>query len=345
MVEFGVLLQSHTELDSFPCLPEHDQLPIPASGLEPRLTMRFHLQVASVVTFVAVFLGPWQTAAAFVVQPYTVHQQRNVARVVAAYSSSTSSSSSSPIDESSSNANNNQATLCLNGNSTKCTKTLPMSSPSQVLDFLKVPLHRDCVMTGGNVRTATPIGTTVDLLELWTEKAAAVGGTPPDQDDTIVEVQTGAINFPGLSVSAVSTMGVKFLERETEKNDDADGQDDYPIIEFTLIKDKTFVEGAPPIKWVYNKLTGSGGGNSPSSLSKLMVVTTPDGSGLCFQSEANLQVKISFPKILLKILPTTQEKAEQNGAVSITRALEKEQMPSLTKLEELYEAWVETTKE
>merc|ERR1711865_1139265 len=51
---------------------------------------------------------------------------------------------------------------------------------------------------------------------------------------------------------------------------------------------------------------------------------------------SNLIIKVKFPKLLLNLLPTNQEKAELTGGNAITKALQKDVQTSMEAFEQLY---------
>ena len=52
--------------------------------------------------------------------------------------------------------------------------------------------------------------------------------------------------------------------------------------------------------------------------------------------ETSLDIAVQFPKILLKILPVSKEKAEEQGSNSILKTLDKDTGASLKRIEEYF---------
>ena len=113
----------------------------------------------------------------------------------------------------------------------------------------------------------------------------------------------------------------------------------------TLIGEERTVKGLPPVVWIFNKLTGAGtsggeGGSTTKSLTTVRYEITDD-SKVVFQTDSFLSVTVKFPAVLLKILPTNKEKAEERGGKAITKAIRKDLEDSMKAFEEAYLKWID----
>jgi len=198
-----------------------------------------------------------------------------------------------------------------------------------------------------------------DVLDSWAKECTYMGASVPllqsDSDDEnengerMFCVKTG-INFPGLKIISNNYIGSKRIY--TEKKDEESSQIiTYPTYEFVSASTESEAEGSKLLVWIYKRLSGGGSSSSKKkengqknnevahSYSRFTVKPTPDGRSFVFQSEATLQVSLKFPSILLKILPVSKEKAEQQGSESLVKALEKDILPGLERLRTTYLAY------
>ena len=189
--------------------------------------------------------------------------------------------------------------------------------------------NRNLLVTAGGKRPCEELSMTADLLQDWKDACDSVGAQQPDESDVVLSIKTGGIDFPGLHLVSLAKIGVKLI------------QEPSPRYEFVLIGDEQTITGLPPVVWIYNKLTGSGDDGeksssaSSSSLSVISYDETEDGKTI-IKSKASLSVEVNFPTILLKILPTNKEKAEETGGKAICKTLEKDVQASIDAFEKMY---------
>lgn len=229
-----------------------------------------------------------------------------------------------------------ESTLVLTGKLCLSTKPLPSCTPTQILQFLQTPENRNMLLTSGGERPAEELELTPKLLSQWKTACDTVGSKYPDSDDVILSIITPGINFPGLKITSRSKIGTKFiLESEPYKS----------YYEFTGVADETSVEGLKPVVWIYNMLTGAGqkdekSRTSISSLTRFSCEKTGDQT-VVFKTDVFLSVCIKFPAILLKIIPTNKEKAEETGGKAIVKAIEKDVIKALSGIEKAYQKMLE----
>jgi hypothetical protein len=204
------------------------------------------------------------------------------------------------------------------------------TTPEQVHKFLQQPAQRDCVISGGNQNKVEVVETFPDLLHAWKVNCRTVGATAvPESTDCVLQVSTGATAFPGLTLTSNVYIGSKLLG---PSEDDA-----FPVYEFVLIKDEQSVEGFKPAVWLFEKLTGANGKNKeqPNSLSRVTAVRQNDGD-IVFQTTSNLTIKLSFPKLLLRLFPSTKEQAEEQASAVIVKKVEADLKTAMRVLREQY---------
>lgn len=210
------------------------------------------------------------------------------------------------------------------------TKSNPLSydSKEEVISFFKNPQNRNLFITAGGKRDYQTMSMTSDILRDWTKQCEHMGTALPDENDEVFTVKTGGVQFPGLKLETSAIMGIKLIEK--------DGGLKYQI---TLIGDDRKVKGLPPVVSVFNKLTGGGsesGSSSNLSTTNIICDFGEEESKVAFKAETFLTVHIKFPAILLKILPTSKEKAEEQGSQSIYNSLSKDVQASMEAFEETY---------
>lgn len=220
---------------------------------------------------------------------------------------------------------------------------VPFSPNDDVFEFLSQDDQRNCLVTAGNQRDCKEIkGVDQSIMDLWKARASDLNAAMPTDKDSVVTVKTSGINFPGLSLESNAIIGCKLIAGEEREGSDTIS---FPMYEFTLITDEQQVSGAPPVVWIYNKLTGANTNNEEKKsnkkapLSLTRVVCFEKEGTLVFQTNASLVIEVAFPKFLLRILPTTKEKAEEQGSAAVTKTLKKDITAAMDTLQKQYVKW------
>mmetsp|Transcript_49262 Transcript_49262/g.119407 ORF Transcript_49262/g.119407 Transcript_49262/m.119407 type:complete len:373 (+) Transcript_49262:370-1488(+) len=222
-------------------------------------------------------------------------------------------------------------------------KELPLhpEKPEMFLSrFFKTPESRNLLVTGGGERPCTELELTPELFDDWTTKCEALGASPPTQDDSVISITTPGLSFPGLKVRNIAMVGSKFVDMAKP-----------PRHEFVLLSNESEASGLPPVVWLYNKLTGNskgestaavmdGDGSTPNKSStdikSLSTVSyQKKNDRVVFTTNASLSIGMKFPKLLMKALGD-KSKAEQVGAKSIRKTLDKDVAQSMTAFEKAY---------
>ena len=211
----------------------------------------------------------------------------------------------------------------------------PLVSSEKMFEFFKVETNRNCLVTAGNSKPCETITPSPELLQLWKIKAELTGGTEPNEGDVVLQINTGGIKFPGLTLQSVAMIGCKLVTSAVSN---------FPEYQFVLIDDAQQVEGAKPVVWIFNQLTGSSKkvrkpSDGPLSITRVSAKLTDDEQGFVFFNEGYLKIFVKFPAFLLRILPVSKEKAEEQGSMSIQKAIEKDVETSILAFRDLYGAW------
>ena len=247
------------------------------------------------------------------------------------------SSSSSSADEEAAEKKG-MALLKFVGEATTTTDPVPMPpSDISLADFFAVDNHRDLLMKGtGN--KVEPMKSNDELMERWVVEAKRVGAVPPQKGDPLLQVTTSGIQFPGLKILSVAIIGAKLI---------VDGDGGYPVHEFTLVKDTIKAEGPRPIRFIFNKLTATRDEEAKEQTTHSLTRTTAKSAGgdkLVFTSSSYLEVDVAFPRVLLRILPVSKEKAEEQGSQSILKTIEKDSGPALENFKKAYSTYIRSIK-
>jgi len=217
---------------------------------------------------------------------------------------------------------------------------LPLSPPESERELEHLLLGDDTIIDilhgAGNEVLCAPQDITLSNVDAWKRECEFFGAKAPSlaNGDKVFLVTTG-IDFPGLRILSRSFIGVKGLTPTR------DPPFPYPGLEIVLIKDEQEVEGTPPLRWIFNKLTGSSGGDkgeqSVRSFNRVTIEPSSDGKKMTFQSKVSLEIGVQFPAIFLKLLPVSKEKAEEQGSASISKELDKDIVPALKRLRSSWE--------
>ena len=198
---------------------------------------------------------------------------------------------------------------------------------NQLQEFFDTPETQLLLVSAGGKRQVIRYPTlTPELKQLWLDACDTYGSVySPLENDTAL-ASDAIIQFPGLRQITTVLNGVK-------TQIDANG---LPKYVFILIGEKKQISGSPPIVWLYNKLTGADKEdadrfilNDTKASSVVSIVENPDGS-VAFKFSIELQIKVAFPRALVKILPTTKEKMEEQGSAAVLSAISTDIVDSLT---------------
>jgi hypothetical protein len=215
------------------------------------------------------------------------------------------------------------------------THPLPNTSADRVIAFFRDPHHRDLVLKGGGNPTEQ-IPPTPELYEEWRVQSRIVQSEPPAPNDPILAISSKVPLLPGLSISATSYMGCKFLQNPRTL---------LPIYEFTLIKDEYAAQGSKPLVWIFNRMTGVGGDGDSSrkthALSRVSMEPCEAGTSIVMQYFGFVKVSCSVPRALIRILPMSKKKAQEKVSNAMVKQLEREGLASIQKFQGAFEDWLE----
>jgi len=196
-----------------------------------------------------------------------------------------------------------------------------------------------------------------------------------NRGDMVCRVNTVGMNFAGLVIKSDAMIGTKLVfpnsdcvnnissngNANANSNSDSITDDDStsttaassPEFQLTFIKDSQKVTGPRFLVFIFNKLTGrdegkegkdGGGGGSGGGEGKEQAVTSfsrffaeqSSETEATFVIETSLDIAIKFPSLLMKILPVSKEKAEEQGSASVIKTLVKDTGASLERIATYY---------
>jgi hypothetical protein len=215
------------------------------------------------------------------------------------------------------------------------TASTPLDSVSTdvLAEFLKTTVCRNHFLSAGGTSKCVEIDWTTELEDLWRGTCARFClDTLPCEGDAIVVGET-CLQFPGLKLVNNVYTGVKLVEG-----------DNLPSYSFLLIGERRQVYGPPPLVWLFNQMTGNSAEEDnvvkPSNTRVLSILSISDASNSpCFTFVCNAEVIVEFPKFLLKILPASKEKIEEQGTASIKKAIERDISKAVNTVNDAFFEW------
>lgn len=210
---------------------------------------------------------------------------------------------------------------------------LPKGTTSQELsNFLANESNREIFLSAGNSRPFQYLEMTPQFKQYWRDACNHFSSTClPDDDDKLIAVDA-EVKFPGMKLVITSLQGVKELP-PLKKNTDRGGRGGggTKAYEVLLVGEKLQPRGAPPVVWLYNKMTGNDKRAKnefyPPQQTRIRSVITGtelDDGELALSFRLNLRITVEFPRLLLKLIPTSKEKAEEQGSKSVLQAVSKD---------------------
>lgn len=234
----------------------------------------------------------------------------------------------------------NRSTLMLRGESSVVSNPLPRASDEMLVEFFKAPACRNLLLSGGGERPCSEVDVTPELFDHWKLQCVSLGARQPVERDCILSVLTRGIQFPGLRVTSNVSIGVKYVDDDHEEP-----RGPTPRHEFVLLKSVTRASGLAPAVWIYNKLTGADKEKGGSGYNSLTTVSYEESDGcIVFKANAFLSLPLTFPKFLIRILPSDKSVIEEKAGKSIKKTLDKDVSHSMEAYEKAYLAKLESVK-
>jgi hypothetical protein len=229
--------------------------------------------------------------------------------------------------------------LTFSGQILKTSRPLvPLADKQCLIDFFKSDKARNTLFVSDTPPVPiTPIPE--KLFREWQTEARKLRVVVPSREaasqQTVMQLCSNGISFSGLHVETTVFCGSKLIE-----HDDSTG---LPVYELTMITDKTQARGPKVLMWIYNQVMGTVASSSTNSdaktttsLCRISLVEKQGGVAVSFES--TFQVKTKFPRFLLKVLPVSKARAEQQGSSAVTSFVQKGVLESLQRFETAFAA-------
>ena len=205
--------------------------------------------------------------------------------------------------------------------------------------FLVTTTCRDCLMSAGGKTQCIEEPISTELQQMWEAECESYYGPEmlPNSGDALVKSES-TVQFPGLKMVNVVYSGVKTRSK-----------DNLPFLNIILVAERKRVFGAPPIVWLFNKMTGHSKEKedvlvSPSARVQSVVSVIGDEIGPRISFDCNAVIIVEFPKTVLKFIPASKEKMEEQGTESVKKSIEKDIRYALDCINDVCFDWVNTDK-
>jgi hypothetical protein len=214
-------------------------------------------------------------------------------------------------------------------------KPLSDAKIEDVVEFFKRKECLDLILGAGGSRPVKEITATPQLKKLWLEACDQFESvSPPEDGDRMLSTDT-VLQLPGITLTTTGINGVKLLK---------DGKG-LPMYETVLIADRRTAKGPAPIVWIYNQLTGDDkvkdGEYSPPQARVMSRSSITEKNGKCtFNVFVDFRIVVEFPAILVRILPTSKDKMEEQGTNSISKGIAKDVEISIDSLPKAFQRWL-----
>lgn len=197
----------------------------------------------------------------------------------------------------------------------------PIDAPKNELEaFLAAEGNRDLILSLGGKRPLYKLEKSEEMMLFWKEACDRMYGPScqPEEGDDLLASES-SFNFPGLRLVTTVAMAVKTRKSSSQS----------PGCEIFVLAEKKEPRGPAPLVWVFNTLTGANKQNATSFQgaqsqisSKLSVASRDNGSAFAYH--VNVRITTEFPSFLLRILPVTKEKAEEQGTNAVMKVISKD---------------------
>jgi len=224
-------------------------------------------------------------------------------------------------------------------------------------DFFKEDANRNLFLSeDGDVEVLNP---SAELLKKWREKEREIPFPSHTKDDyeehrSFVRVRTISSSFPGLKVVSENTI----LARMLAPRHFWGSRSSFSEYQFILLDSNLKAKGSGPMVWIFKKLTRKKSKNisstkkqtekesmAMSSFTRISAETSGSNNNnnnrhFFFRSSSTLKTKLNMPPALMKILPVSREKFEEQGSLSMQKCLDGVVEDALNRFRDRYVHWV-----
>lgn len=250
----------------------------------------------------------------------------------------------STTSSSNKNAEGDMIQMSFLGEKMVTTSPVPYTSSEDIHYFFAREKYRNLLFFRNDVATVTQ--PTHDMMRRWSSELKLGGGVELDNiagsmklgsNESILRIKTH-LSMPGLKILTRNTIGAKLLLEQPLGGDTSCNLDTgLPEYQFTLLESELIPEGAPPLVWLFNKLTRFRDATSSFTRVRANNAGCVDCDKVIFTTEARLETRIQVPRKGMNALPGVDvAKFERQGSKSIQKLLEKELEPALNEFRDAY---------
>jgi hypothetical protein len=209
-----------------------------------------------------------------------------------------------------------QESLTFQATFTATSDQIGTENKDELRAFFMSKTCRDHFFSAGGSRKISDEPLTPELEQHWNDACTAHYGAAsrPEKGDVVVATESD-VQFPGLTMKNKVYNGMKLLENG-----------DFPTYTILLIAEKKRVFGARPVVWLFNQLTGNDAEkedtfSAPSGMAQSKIYVVEEESGYFINFDCEIEITVKFPKWVVKILPVSKEKMEEQGSASVKKAV------------------------
>eukprot|EP00980_Cylindrotheca_fusiformis_P019446 scaffold6708_cov134-Cylindrotheca_fusiformis.AAC.16 len=212
-----------------------------------------------------------------------------------------------------------------------------VQSPSDWESFLRLESTRNLFLSAGGKRECRKVASTEYVWKLWVNACAyhfGSGSLPQQQQDLVFVASDTDVQFPGFRMRNTVLNGCQL------QTDHSNGRLCHT---FCLVGDQKVLQGRRPVVWLVKKLTGLS--NDPKqefaateTKAKTCIYATPSGKqSMKLYMDIEFTTTVTFPKVLMNLLPASKETVEERGSKSIYQVVHKDAAEALNAARE---AWI-----
>lgn len=212
-----------------------------------------------------------------------------------------------------------------------------VENPLDWESFLRQERTRDLFLSAGGRRECHQVPTSTPVQKLWAEACANYeeeSGCLPHSPPVFVATETD-VKFPGFQMRNTVLNGCQL-----------DSKGVNLCYTFCLIGDQKMLQGSRPVVWLVNKLTGisndarqQGFFQATETKANTKIYAVPSKRmNMKLQMDIDFTTTVTFPKVLLKLLPASKQKVQERGSRSIHQVVEKDAQDALNAVRD---SWLE----
>ena len=273
-----------------------------------------------------------------------------------------------PLDsDADTSVNEDKSALVFTGDCTLQSEAFPIHERTMpnyqktLLAFVQQTEIRNLLLTAGGRRPCRNVPITPEIQTLWEQANQKHAYNHCTETLHAAMATDTEAQFPGFKIITTVLNGCRILVPETTTN----GR--VPVYEFCLMGDKKRIVGLPPVVWLVRKLMSMPEDSDQFQLSETRAKSTisivpalpPHLQGsdasywkkrqdrldrsawLAFKLDLEFAISVEFPRVLLRLLPTSKSKVEERGTNAVSKSVQKDAADALQIVRERWMKQVE----